>query len=145
MTASCMRWTGAIAPSPGSRRARTGRRKLALKREQFQLLVLKKPAARVLKPEFDRAAQRLYRQRTGTEDGRPLKDSFGKAADIGLRKGELQAAFERATSGKTKPAGDAGEGGPAPANPKNRIGRAMALDEFRKRQPRPGPDRDREH
>jgi hypothetical protein len=117
---------------------------LAVKRERFHLLVLKKPPARVLKTEFDRVANRLYRQRTGTEDGKSLKDSFGKAADIGLRKGELQAAFERATSGKTKPAGDAGEGGPAPANPEKTDQAHDALDEFRKRQPRPGPDRDRE-
>ena len=117
---------------------------LAVKRERFQLLVLKKPPERVLKTEFDRVANRLYRQRTGTEDGKPLKDSFGKAADIGSRKGELQAAFERATSGKTKPAGDAGEGGPAPTNPEKPDQARDALDEFRKRQPRPGPDRDRE-
>lgn len=117
---------------------------LAVKRERFQLLVLKKPPARVLKTEFERAAQRLYQQRTGTEDGKPLKDSFRKAADIGSRKGELQAAFERATSGKTKPADDAGEGGPAPADPEKPDQARDALDELRKRQPRPGPDRDRE-
>jgi hypothetical protein len=117
---------------------------LAVKRERFQLLVMKKPPERVLKTEFDRAAQGIYQRRTGTEDGKPLKDSFGKAADIGSRKGELQAAFERATSGKTKPAGDAGEGGPAPANPEKTDQARDALDEFRKRQPRPGPDRDRE-
>jgi len=45
-----------------------------------------------------------------------------------MRRGELQTAFERATSARTNAAGDAGEGGPVPEKPdKPRAPR----DEFR--------------
>ena len=47
------------------------------RREEFQLLL--QNSERVLKPEFDRAAQGLT-GRTTTEDGKPLKGTFGKAA-----------------------------------------------------------------
>jgi hypothetical protein len=63
----------------------------ALKREEFQLLVQKKQAQRVLKPEFDRAAQ-PSRERTGTQDGRALSDTFDKAAKPPV---DLTEAFNR--------------------------------------------------
>jgi hypothetical protein len=114
----------------------------ALKREQFQLFVLKKPPQRVLKPEFDRAAG--IREATGSAGSGELSAKFRhQAQDSGVRKGELQAAFERATSGKTKPAGDAGSG-PAPADTEKLDEARRTRDEFRRRQPRPGPDRDRD-
>jgi hypothetical protein len=112
----------------------------ALKREQFLQLVHKKQPQRDLKPEFERAALQ-GRERTGTEDGKPLKDTFDKAVKPPI---DLTAAFERATSARTKPGGDAGEGGPAPADQETLDQERKARDEFRSRQPRPGPDRDRE-
>jgi hypothetical protein len=113
---------------------------LALKRERFQILVLKKPPQRVLKPEFDRAAG--LREAAGNTGSGGLSAKFRhQAQDTGFRKGELQAAFERATSGKVKPAGDSG---PAPADQEQLDRAQKARDEFRSRQPRPGPDRDRE-
>jgi hypothetical protein len=54
----------------------------ALKREEFERIIAKKPPARVLKPEFDRAAQQIQ-ARTGTDDSR------------GLQKGTLIEAFTR--------------------------------------------------
>jgi hypothetical protein len=50
---------------------------MALKREEFQLLL--QNTQHVLKPEFDRAAQGRS-GRTSTEDGKPLKGTFDKAA-----------------------------------------------------------------
>ena len=66
----------------------------ALKREQFQQLVLKKQPARILKPEFDRAAQQA-RERTGTADGKPLKESFDKALKAAKPPIDLTEAFNR--------------------------------------------------
>jgi len=89
---------------------------LALKREECALL--RKPPMRALAPEFEKAVK-----------------------SVGMRRGELQAAFERATSARTRAAGDAGEGGPVPEKPdKPRAPR----DDLRNRPPRPGPDKDRE-
>lgn len=51
---------------------------LALKREEFQRLVLRKQPQRV-KPEFDRAAQPA-RARAGAADGKALKSAFDKKA-----------------------------------------------------------------
>ena len=50
---------------------------MALKREEFQLLL--QNMQRVLKPEFDRAAQGIAGPTTAG-DGKPLKDTFDKAA-----------------------------------------------------------------
>ena len=66
----------------------------ALKREQFQQLVLKKQPARILKPEFDRAAQPA-RERTGTADGKPLKETFDKALKAAKPPIDLTEAFNR--------------------------------------------------
>ena len=116
---------------------------IALKRREFQLLAPKKPPQRALKPEFDRALG--IREATGnTGTGGGLSAKFRHHAEgIGFRKGDLQAAFERATSGKTK-AADSGEGGPAPADPEKLDAARKARDQFRSREPRPGPDKDRE-
>jgi hypothetical protein len=115
----------------------------ALKREQFQIHVLKKPPQRAVQPEFNRAAG--LREATGNAGGGGLAAKFRqKAEDGGVRRGELQAAFERATSGRTKAAGDAGEGGPAPAEKENLDEARRTRDELQRRLPRPGPDRDRE-
>jgi hypothetical protein len=65
----------------------------ALKREEFQLLLKKQPA-RVLKPEFDRAVQ-PGRGRTGTEDGKPLKETFDKALKAAKPPIDLTEAFNR--------------------------------------------------
>ena len=113
----------------------------ALKRERFQTLVLKKPPQRALKPEFDRALG--LREASGGGGG-GLSAKFKQAQDTSFRKGELQAAFERATAGKTKPAGDSGGAGHAPADQEKLEQARKARDQFRSRQPRPGPDRDRE-
>jgi hypothetical protein len=89
---------------------------LALRREECALL--RKPPARALTPEFEKALK-----------------------SMGTRRGELQAAFERATSGRTRAAGETGEDGPVPEKAdKPRAPR----DDFRNRPPRPGPDKDRE-
>jgi hypothetical protein len=98
----------------------------ALNREQFQDLLKKKPPARVLKIEFEKAL------------------ASRKVADTGFSKGELQAAFERATSARTR-AGDTGEGGPAPARAERPDKPRAPREEFRNRPPRPVPDKDREH
>lgn len=66
---------------------------MALKREEFQLLLKKQPA-RVLKPEFDRAAQPVH-GRTGTEDGKPLKETFDKALKAAKPPIDLTEAFNR--------------------------------------------------
>ena len=92
---------------------------LALKREECALL--RKPPMRALAPEFNQAIK-----------------------SVGMRKGELQAAFERATSARTRGAGDTGEGGPAPADPAKIDEARKTRDQFRNRTPRPGPDKDRE-
>jgi hypothetical protein len=69
---------------------------MALKRERFQQLVLKKHPQRALKPEFDRAAGIL--ERTGTEDGKPLKQAFDQAAKPPV---ELVDEFNRQVDNRT--------------------------------------------
>jgi hypothetical protein len=60
-----------------------------------------------------------------------------------LTKGDLQAAFERATSGKARPAGDSDTTGHAPADAE-KLERARHLrDELSRRQPK-DRDNDRE-
>jgi len=63
----------------------------ALKREQFQQLVQKIQPHRVLKPEFDRAAQDR-RKGTGTDGSRSVKNTFDKAAKPPV---DLTEAFNR--------------------------------------------------
>ena len=66
------------------------------------------------------------------------------AAGIGFTRGELQAAFERATSGKTIRTGDADTKGATPADPEKLEQARELRDQIDRRQPRPGPERDRE-
>jgi len=76
----------------------------ALSREEFERLrarvieipIDRKPAARELKPDFDRVAHEVY-ARTGTDDGRPLQAaSTGKADGNKPEKGTLVSLFKRA-------------------------------------------------
>jgi hypothetical protein len=99
-----------------------------------------------LKPEFEKA---ITRQEAigGEADGGKKKTPglFNRlASGIGLTKGDLQAAFERATAGKTVRKEDTDTAGHAPVDAE-KLERARQLrDELTSRQPRPGPDRDRE-
>jgi hypothetical protein len=57
-----------------------------------------------LKPEFDKALAAERKPEGGDSGGRRTLDLFNRlAAGIGMSKGDLQAAFERATSGTVKP------------------------------------------
>ena len=96
-----------------------------------------------LKPEFDKA---LSRPEAATAAGGGRKAGlFNRlAAGMGFTKGDLQAAFERATAGKTVPSGDADTKGLAPADSEKLEQARQLRDEINRRQPRPGPDRDRE-
>jgi hypothetical protein len=97
-----------------------------------------------LKPEFDKA---LTRQEPAGSSGGGSKTPalFNRlASGIGLTKGDLQAAFERATAGKTVRKEDTDTAGHAPVDAE-KLERARQLrDELSSRQPRPGPERDRE-
>ena len=97
-----------------------------------------------LKPEFDKALTRT--EPAGTSGGGSKTPAlFNRlASGIGLTKGDLQAAFERATAGKTVRKEDTDTAGHAPVDAE-KLERARQLrDELSSRQPRPGPDRDRE-
>ena len=79
-----------------------------------------------LKPEFDKA---LARQQASADAGdggsKKITALFNRlASGIGLTKGDLQAAFERATAGKIAPAGDTDTQGHAPADPEKLAERA---------------------
>src|SRR5216684_369794 len=93
-----------------------------------------------LKPEFDKALTR-----TEPAAGGEAKGLFSRlAAGMRFTKGDLQAAFERATAAKTGASGDADTKGHAPADPEKLEQARKLRDELNRRQPRPGPDRDRE-
>ncbi len=97
-----------------------------------------------LKPEFDKALTR--QEPAGTRGGGSKTPGlFNRlASGIGLTKGDLQAAFERATAGKTVRKEDTDTAGHAPVDAE-KLERARQLrDELASRQPRPGPERDRE-
>ena len=69
-----------------------------------------------LKPEFEKALARQEPAGAAGDGGGQAVGLFNRlAAGIGLTKGDLQAAFERATAGKTVRKEDAGTNGPAPA------------------------------
>ena len=100
-----------------------------------------------LRPEFDKALTRqqaLAGSATGTKE--PAKAGlFNRiAAGMGFTKGDLQAAFERATAGKSASSGDGDAKGAAPADPQKLEQARQLRDELNRRQPRPGPDRDRD-
>ena len=97
-----------------------------------------------LTPEFEKAIAR--QEPVGTSGGGSKAPGlFNRlASGIGLTKGDLQAAFERATAGKTVRKEDTDTAGHAPVDAEQ-LERARQLrDELTSRQPRPGPDRDRE-
>jgi hypothetical protein len=97
-----------------------------------------------LKPEFEKAMAR--QEPAGTSGGGSKAPGlFNRlASGIGLTKGDLQAAFERATAGKTVRKEDTDTAGHAPVDAE-KLERARQLrDDLSSRQPRPGPDRDRE-
>jgi hypothetical protein len=102
-----------------------------------------------LRPEFDKAMARQEAIGGAADGGRkePGKAAglFNRlAAGMGFSKGDLQAAFERATAGKAGSPGDADTKGRAPADPEKLEQARQLRDELNRRQPRPGPDRDRE-
>jgi hypothetical protein len=99
-----------------------------------------------LKPEFEKAITRQEAIGGAADGGKEKAPSlFNRlASGIGLTKGDLQAAFERATAGKTVRKEDTDTAGHAPVDAE-KLERARQLrDELSSRQPRPGPDRDRE-
>jgi len=98
-----------------------------------------------LKPEFDKALARQEGTGATGGGGNRAVGLFNRlAAGMGLTKGDLQAAFERATAGKARPSGDTDTKGPSPADPE-KLEQARSLrDELDRRQPRPGPDRGRD-
>jgi hypothetical protein len=101
-----------------------------------------------LKPEFDKAQTR--REATGAAGGGgKAAGLFNRlAAGMGFTKGDLQAAFERVAAGKAGSSGEGDTKGPGlqytPADPEKLEQARELRDELNRRQPRPGPDRDRE-
>jgi hypothetical protein len=101
-----------------------------------------------LKPEFDKALK--AQEPTGAAGGgNKAVGLFNRlAAGLGFTKGDLQAAFERATTGKARPAGDGDTGGRAPADPEKRAEAIRLRDDLERRQRQQGrdergPDRER--
>jgi len=69
----------------------------ALHREEFQRIadLIRKPAGRELKPDFDRTAKPML-ERTGTDDGRTQEATAAKAAEEKKQeKGKLVSLFNR--------------------------------------------------
>jgi hypothetical protein len=99
-----------------------------------------------LKPEFDKA---LMRQEPGAATGSGSKKFsalFSRIAEgVGFTKGDLQAAFERAHAGKTRPAGDSDASGHVPADAeKLEQARKLREDLERRQQKDRERERDRE-
>src|ERR1700733_1320461 len=70
-----------------------------------------------LKPEFDKALAVERKPQGGESGGRSTLDLFNRlAAGIGMSKGDLQAAFERATAGTVKPPDSGGGARRAPVH-----------------------------
>lgn len=117
----------------------------AARRESFRTLRVRTFA---LRPEFDKAlrAQEPIRGETGggKQPGKTAGLFSRLAAGIGFTKGDLQAAFERATTGKPGSAGDTDTRSPSPADSEKLEESRRLRDELNRRQPRPGPDRDRD-
>jgi hypothetical protein len=97
-----------------------------------------------LKPEFQKAMARQEATTAAGGAGRTVGLFNRLAAGLGFTKGDLQAAFERATAGKTVRTGDTDTKGPSPVDPEKLEQARQLRDELNRRQPRPGPDRDRE-
>jgi len=97
-----------------------------------------------LKPEFDKALTRQEPVETAG-GGSKAPALFNRlASGVGLTRGDLQAAFERATAGKTLRTGDTDTTSHAPADSEKLEQARKLRDEINSRQPRPGPERDRE-
>ena len=96
-----------------------------------------------LKPEFDKAPTRT--ESAGTSGGGSKTPAlFNRlASGIGLTKGDLQAAFERATAGKTVRKEDTDTAGHAPVDAE-KLERARQLRDELSHRPAKMPDRDRE-
>ena len=95
-----------------------------------------------LKPEFDKA---LARPQTAAAAGGEGKGLFNRlAAGVGFTKGDLEAAFDRATAVKTGTSGDEGTKGHAPADPEKLKEARELRDDLKRHSPRPGPDKDRD-
>ena len=96
-----------------------------------------------LKPEFDKALTR--QEPAGTSGGGSKTPGlFNRlASGIGLTKGDLQAAFERATAGKTVRKEDTDTTGHAPVDAE-KLERARQLRDELSHRPAKTPDRDRE-
>ena len=96
-----------------------------------------------LKPEFEKA---MARQEPAGASGGGSKAPglFNRlASGIGLTKGDLQAAFERATAGKTVRKDDTDAAGHAPVDA-DKLERARQLRDDLSHRPSKTPDRDRE-
>jgi hypothetical protein len=125
----------------------------ALKRHEFQRvreIIADGRISPELKPEFARAAQGTD-IRTGEGDsraarkGQAVRDfAAARAGKPPVTKGDLQAAFERATAAKTGASGDADTKGHAPADPEKLEQARKLRDDLNRRRPRPGPDKDRD-
>ena len=97
-----------------------------------------------LKPEFEKAVTRQQASGTAGSGSKAPALLNRLASGIGLTRGDLQAAFERATAGKTIRKEDTDTAGHVPVDAE-KLERARQLrDEHSSRQPHPGPDRDRE-
>jgi hypothetical protein len=97
-----------------------------------------------LKPEFDKALTRTEPAGTSGGGSKKAPALFNRlAAGIGLTKGDLQAAFERATAGKTVRKEDTDTAGHAPVDA-DKLERARQLRDDLSHRPSKTPDRDRE-
>jgi hypothetical protein len=98
-----------------------------------------------LKPVFDRAITRQEAIGGAADGGSKKKPGlFNRlASGIGLTKGDLQAAFERATAGKTVRKEDTDAAGHAPVDAE-KLERARQLRDELSHRPAKTPDRDRE-
>jgi hypothetical protein len=121
----------------------------AQRRERFRQRAAAGPT---IKPEFARAAQGIDIRRGEGDSRAARKGQAARAFAAALAgkppvtKGDLQAAFERATAGKGGSSGDADTKRPAPADPEKLEQARKLRDDLNRRQTRRGryPDRDRD-
>ena len=115
---------------------------ISLKREEFQLHVLRKPPQSVLRTDFDKV---IGLQIAGRGGNGGATAPFRQAAQVhAMTRGDLQKAFERAHAARAKGGGDGGEEGQAPVS-HNRLDEARQIrDDLAKRKAPSGPDKDRE-
>ena len=98
-----------------------------------------------LKPEFEKAISRQEAAGGAADGGKKKAPAlFNRlASGIGLTKGDLQAAFERATAGKSVRKEDTDTAGHAPVDAE-KLERARQLRDDLSRGPSKDRDRDRE-